>query len=136
MKKEDNITCLFVAPGKFPKKITIPNTLKSLQEQVNGSIEAAYPFSDEIAIITNEEGKIDGLPLNRAIKDEDENIYDIFAGNFLIVGLTEDDFGSLSEELLEKYEKKFYSPEEFIMINNQVFVFSTEEYEAEEVERE
>ena len=37
-----------------------------------------------------------GVPLNRALSDEDGNIYDIIAGNFLIVGLGEESFSDLS----------------------------------------
>jgi len=34
-------------------------------------------------------------------------LYDILVGTFLVVGLTEDDFGSLGDGLLEKYTKFF-----------------------------
>ena len=34
-------------------------------------------------------------------------MYDILVGTFLVVGLTEDDFGSLSEEMIEKYTDVF-----------------------------
>ena len=37
---------------------------------VGGDIEVTYPFEDEVAIILNESGKINGLPLNRAIYTE------------------------------------------------------------------
>ena len=45
--------------------------------------------------------------MNRALRDENGEIYDIIAGNFLIVGLTEEDFGSLSDELIGKYKALF-----------------------------
>ena len=48
--------------------------------------------------VWNESGKINGLPLNRAIYTEDGDMQDIYAGDFLVVGLTEDDFGSLTSE--------------------------------------
>lgn len=38
---------------------------------VGGDIEVTYPFEDEVAVILNESGKINGLPLNRAIYTED-----------------------------------------------------------------
>ena len=40
-------------------------------------------------IVCNEEGKLEGLPLNRALRDEDGDIYDVVAGSFL-VGHSED----------------------------------------------
>ena len=39
--------------------------------------------------------------LNRALRDDDGDIYDIIAGDFLVVGLGEDDFCSLSPELMK-----------------------------------
>ena len=32
----------------------------------------------------NEEGKLDGLPLNRALRDDNGEIYDVVAGSFLV----------------------------------------------------
>ena len=53
---------------------------------------------DSVALVCNEEGKLEGLPLNRALRDEDGDIYDVVAGTFLVVGLTDDSFGSLTVE--------------------------------------
>jgi hypothetical protein len=39
--------------------------------------------------------------------DEDGQIYDVIAETFLIAGLTEDDFGSLTEEQINRYTKIF-----------------------------
>lgn len=39
---------------------------------------------------------------------------DIIVGTFLIVGLTEDDFGELLPEFVEKYEKMFHQPRKFV----------------------
>lgn len=73
-----------------------------------------YPFDDNVGLVVNEEGKIDGLPLNRALRDEDGEVYDILAGSFLVVGLTEDNFGSLTPDQLQHYEEAFHQPEAFI----------------------
>lgn len=78
-----------------------------MQQAVGGSIEAVYPYEDPVAVICNEEGKLIGLPTNRALKDEDGNIYDILAGKFLIVGLGEENFSDLSPDLMAKYKEKF-----------------------------
>ena len=67
--------------------------------------------------VCNEEGKINGLPLNRALRDEDGHIYDIVAGDFFICDVSGEDFGSLSDEQIEKYTEKFKTPEVFIKIN-------------------
>lgn len=130
--KEREITVLLCQPGKTAEVIKIPNTLKSLQEQVCGYIECAYPSSDSIAIIMNEEGKINGLPLNRALYTEDGQMYDIVAGPMLVVGLTEDDFGSLRGDLLEKYTEKFKHPERFMQFGDQIMAFKIPDQQKEE----
>lgn len=45
-----------------------------MQETVGGYIEEYMPFDDEVAIICNEEGKMNGAELNRAIYSEPENV--------------------------------------------------------------
>ena len=35
---------------------------------------------------------MNGLPLNRALRDDNGEIYDIVAGTFLVTGLTDDSF--------------------------------------------
>lgn len=101
------MTVLLVKPGMEPEVVDIDSGLESLQEAVGGDIAATYPYEDPVAIICNDNGKIMNLPWNRALRDENGEIYDIIAGNFLIVGLTEEDFGSLSDELIEKYRSLF-----------------------------
>ena len=98
---------LIVEPWKRPYASEIPAGLVSLQKMVGGLIQAVYPFEDAVALICNDEGKLLGLPLNRPLYDEDGEMYDILVGTFLVVGLTEDDFGSLSEEMIEKYTEVF-----------------------------
>lgn len=104
--KHKTIRVLIVEPGKAPCPADIPSGLESLQHQVGGLIQALYPFEDA-AIICNDEGKLLGLPWNRPLFDEDGNIYDVIAGTFLVVGLTEDDFGSLTEEQVKRYTDLF-----------------------------
>ena len=94
---------LMVEPGKSPYAAEIESGLKSLQAAVGGDIQAVYPYEDPVALICNEEGKLMGLPLNRALFDDDGHIYDIVSGNFLIVGLGEENFTDLSPDLMEKY---------------------------------
>ena len=99
---------LLVKPKKKPEVMEIEDTLESLQKMVGGYIEVVYPFDDPVGLIVNEEGKILKLPPDRALKDCNGKIYDIIFGDFLITGLTEENFGSLSDELIEKYTKFFY----------------------------
>ena len=94
---ENTLSVLKIAPGQYPQQVEIDNDLKALQQAVGGSIGASYPFADDpVAIVYNDEGKLMGLPLNRALWDEDGLMYDVIAGTFLVVGLGEEDFVSLS----------------------------------------
>lgn len=65
---------LLIEPNKYPRIVEIDDTLEAMQELVEGQIEEYMPFEDEVAIICNEEGKIRGLPLNRAIYSEPDNV--------------------------------------------------------------
>ncbi len=103
----NTIKVLIVELEKDPRVEEISHTLESLQQIVGGYIQALYPFDDPVAIICNEEGKLLGLPWNRPLYDENGRIYDIIAGTFIIAGLTKDDFGSLSYEMIEKYTAMF-----------------------------
>ena len=105
--KHKTIRVLIVEPVKAPSPASIPAGLESLQHHVGGLIQALYPFEDAAAIICNDEGKLLGLPWNRPLFDEDGQIYDVIAGTFLVVGLTEDDFGSLTDEQIQKYTEMF-----------------------------
>ena len=71
---ETRISVLLVEPNKYPKMIEIDDTLEAMQEVVGGDIEEYMPFEDEVAIICNEEGKLIGLPPNRAIYAEPETV--------------------------------------------------------------
>lgn len=71
---QNQIRVLLVQPGKYPKEVSIGDSLESMQTVVGGYIEEYMPFEDEVAIICNEEGKMMGLPLNRAIYAEPETI--------------------------------------------------------------
>ena len=123
----ETITVLVVEPGKRPYTKKIEPGLKSLQREVGGHIEAVYPFPEPVAIVCRETGKLDGCPLNRALRDEDGAIYDIIAGTFLVVGLTEEDFGSLSPELLQAFSQRFQNPETFAMMNGELLAYPLED---------
>lgn len=57
--------------------------------------------------IVNEEGKMLGLPMNRALTDESGVPYDIVCGTFFVVGIGDEDFTSLTEQQIEKYREKY-----------------------------
>ena len=73
------ISVLLVEPNKYPKMIEIDDTLEAMQEVVGGDIEEYMPFEDEVAIICNEEGKVNGLTPNRAVYGEPQTVEMTFA---------------------------------------------------------
>lgn len=121
------ITVLVVKPEKKPYVKEIDNTLKSLQGEVGGCIQAIYPWADAgAAVICDDEAKLKCKPFNRALRHENGEVYDIIAGTFLIVGLTEDDFGSLREEYIQQFSELFRVPEMFINFGDRIIVLPQE----------
>ena len=55
-------------------------------------------------------------------RDESGEAYDVVAGTFLVVGLGEEDFASLSPELTQKYEELIHQPETFMRLGRQMLV--------------
>lgn len=85
----------------------------------------AIPLKTRWPSFTTMTGKLMGLPLNRALRDESGEAYDVVARNpFLVVGLGEEDFASLSPELTQKYEELFHQPETFMRLGRQMLVLS------------
>lgn len=111
---------LLVEPQKAPYVKEVERDLESLQAMVGGYIQAVYPYTDPIALICNDDGKLIGLPPNRALYDDNGEMYDIVVGTFLIVGLSEESFADLSPELLEKYQKLFAHPQIFIPVGDEI----------------
>lgn len=66
----EKVRGILLEPGKEARVVSIPNTLEAKQHLVGGYIEQYCPYEEDIAIICNEEGKIEGLPANRAIYAE------------------------------------------------------------------
>lgn len=111
---------LLIKPNMYPQRVQIGCELEDLQKAVGGDIEAVYPFEDPVALIMHDEGKMMGKELNRALRDEDGDMYDIVAGDMLVVGLGEEDFSSLSPELMKKYEDHFHQPEMFVRMGRSI----------------
>lgn len=122
----EKMTVLVVEPRKEPYVKEIDHGLHSLQAEVGGSIGAAYPFSDPVALVCHDEGKLIGLELNRGLRDDSGELYDIMAGTFLVVGLGEEDFASLSPEMVQKYTDHFKQPEVFINLGGQIIAMPVE----------
>ena len=99
---------LKVEPGKTPYTKEMEPGLKNIQQEVGGLFEMVY-LEDDVALCCNEEGKLNGMQMNRRVGD------DIICGPFFIVGLEPDEgeFCSLPEDKIAQYTERFKEPEQF-----------------------
>ena len=101
---------LVVEPGYLPYEKEIKDSadhLEQMQAIVGGLIEPIYPYHEEVAIVCNEEGLINGLPFNRSVPGGYGGVF----GTFFICGLGEEDFCSLPPDLMERFKKEFRNSE-------------------------
>ena len=101
---------LVVEPGYLPYEKEIQDGadhLEQMQSIVGGLIEPIYPYHEEVAIVCNEEGLINGLPFNRSVPGGYGGVF----GTFFICGLGEEDCCSLPPDLMERFKKEFRNSE-------------------------
>lgn len=99
---------LVVERNKTPYVKEIDGELETMQGIVGGYIQAIYPFEEPIALICNEEGKINNLEPNRyLIYNKDE--FDLICGTFFLCSAPSDSdsFGSLNDEQIRRYTEVF-----------------------------
>lgn len=115
---------IVVEPKKKPVVQDIGSDLESMQKTVGGSIEAVYPFDEPMALIANEEGKLLNLPLNRVLRDEAGEIYDIISGAFFLCAAPQesDHFEGLTDLQVKTYMERFATPEMFLNVGGDLFV--------------
>ena len=120
---------LVVEPERRPEARKIDGSLRSMQEVVGGLIQPIPLIGDSDAVLVcNDEGKILNLPANRGLRDENGQIYDIVCGTFFICGAPADcdHFTSLTPEQIERYRKRFYTPEMFWGANGRIICLPME----------
>ena len=87
---------LVVEPGYAPYEKDIEG-LEAMQEVVGGLITASYPYEDLVAVVSNDESILLGMPFNRSL----EGGYGGVFGSFFVCGLAEDHLCSLTPEQME-----------------------------------
>ena len=75
-------------------------------------------------LLTEEERKIDysQLLFKTPAEPDPKGMQEIIAGPFLIVGLGEEDFTSLSEDMVQKYKRLFAQPEVFLQTQSSLLI--------------
>ena len=117
--EQEKLKVILCEAGKEARVIEIEDTLEAMQSTVGGMIEEFMPFEDDVAIVCNDEGKMLRMPLNRAVRNEDNSILDVIAGDFFIcyAPMWSEKFLSLPEDLEKKYKEMFRWPEQIFLKN-------------------
>ena len=121
---------IVVEGGKRPYEAELEHNLESMRRCVGGNIEVVYePGGRDAALICNDEGKLLGLPLNRALRDEEGEIYNVIAGSFFVCGAPPDSesFTSLTDAQVNYWMERFAKPEFFVRVNDKVICVPVEE---------
>jgi len=75
------LKALLIRPNELPIEIEIEDKLEEYQKLVGGYIETTYISNvDDVVLICNDEGKINGMNPNRDIG------HDIIFGPFIVIG--------------------------------------------------
>lgn len=101
---------IIVKPFTQPYTANIKGDLESMQRIVGGYIEAVYPFDDpDVALVCNEEGKLEGLTPNRFLLNRNNGICDYICGDFFLcyAPAESENFESMPDNLIQKYIEKF-----------------------------
>lgn len=104
----DGMRCIYLTPGNKPIDLRLEvNSYEILKDAVQGFIEITHPFDDTVAVVGNEEAKLEGMKGNFRIGGS------IYAGPVLIVGDNGgEDFTSLTPKQADRYMKRFAEPED------------------------
>ena len=70
MSDDKKIKVVLLEPSKLAP-VEIDASLEGMQKTVGGLIEPFYPFEEEVCIVCNEEGKINGMRPNRSVKNDE-----------------------------------------------------------------
>lgn len=119
-KRPEKIKVVLLEPGKLARVAEIGTKLEDMQAVVDGMIEAAYYFPEPVCLVVNDEGKINGMPLNRGVRDESGKLIDIIAGTAFICDCSGENFGSLNDKQIKKYSEQFKYPEHFFRVNDEI----------------
>ena len=100
---------LKIEPGQAAYEKEINNDLHSVQAEVGGGLFQPVCLGNGIVLCCNEEGKLNGMPPNRWLEEDD-----VICGPFFLVG--EDgtgEFVSLTDEQVAICQEQFGEPVQF-----------------------
>lgn len=92
------IKCIAKRPDSGFYVTNISDSLANLQKFVGGYIEIVQLFGD-LAVICNEEGRLNGLPYNCTIDGVS------FVGDILLVGTAGDELEDLGQDFIDRFQQ-------------------------------
>ncbi len=100
------LKAILVKPGSVPEVIEYASGYRNLQKLVNGTFEMPS-FFDDVDIIVNDEGKLNGSLPNKFVLFDGE-LVDVIYGNILISDSDSNGKAiSLTDDKIRKYLKVF-----------------------------
>lgn len=120
MSDDKKIKVVLLEPSKLARAVEIDASLEGMQKTVGGLIEPFYPFEEEVCIVCNEEGKINGMRPNRSVKNDEGVMVDFIFGPAFICDCRGESFDSLSDEQIARYTKMFRYPEHLARLNGKL----------------
>lgn len=116
------IQVLIVEPHRRPRGANICPKLQSMQDIVGGYIQVVHDglLNDDAVIVCNEEGKLAGLPANRALRDSEAKVQDVLHGTFMVVGTAGEDFTSLTPRQFADWTDRFLYCEQMIYFDDKI----------------
>ena len=121
-RTKETIRVVLVEPGKEARLADVDPSLEGLYKAIQAEmIEPVYNFEEQVCLVCDEEGKLTGRELNRALRyDGVGEIYDIVAGTFIVCGCGGENFSGLTEDQQKKYLELYRWPERFFRIGDTI----------------
>lgn len=98
---------LVIKPNKEPEVVDVCDIYNAAAEFVGGYVESDSFYPDAITVLSDEDGKRKGKPLNRMVLMDGKPTGDYFVGNMCVAGIKGSEFCGLEDGLIEKYKKLF-----------------------------
>jgi len=113
---EERIGVLVVEPGRPPREVTLPNTVKAFETAVGGEIQMGCFLPKRVLLISRED--MGGLVPNRPIPGGEGYV----GGTFLLCGIPEEgsSLASLTPQQKKEFGEVFARPGEFMSVGGKV----------------
>ena len=118
------IRCLLVRPHRLPEELEIDNTIHAIEKVVGGktAVMDIPELGSSIAVIIREEADVFTPEKNRPLFDREGKPCGCIYGDFIIAGIRNGSFRSLSDSELARAERNYRQPYEITIEEKNNFV--------------